>query len=136
MSGVGEKKRELTIDMSDLTTDVGRISDDARIAALRARVMETKDNERVSRLRDTCVIDACSLRASEIEPSWSARRGLVTRDRLSCMRFEIDDLSFWWDGSALSRPMPENRLRHAFSWKHMIWICPGRPVIVNSIWDR
>jgi len=92
MSGVGEKKRELIIGVSDLTTDVGRISDDARIAALRARVIDTKDNERVSRLRDTCVVDACSLRASEAEPSWSVRRGLLTRDRLSAMRFEIDDL--------------------------------------------
>jgi hypothetical protein len=78
--------------MSDLTTDVGQISDDARIAALRARVLDTKDNERVSRLRDTCVVDACSLRVSETEPSWSVRRGLLTRDRLSAMRFEIDDL--------------------------------------------
>ena len=91
MSGVGNKKRGLIIGTSDLTPDVGRISDDARIAALRARVMETKDNERVSRLRDTCVIDACSLRASDAEPSWAVRRGLLTRDRLSAMRFEIDD---------------------------------------------
>jgi len=78
--------------MSDLTTDVARISDAARIAALRARVIDTKDNERVSRLRDTCVVDACSLRTSETVPSWSVRRGLLIRDRLSVMHFEIDDL--------------------------------------------
>jgi len=78
--------------MSDLTPDVGRISDDARIAALRASVVNNKDNERVSRLRDMCMVDACSLRASEAEPSWAVRRGLLTRDRLYAMRFEIDDL--------------------------------------------
>jgi len=92
MSGMGEKMREVITGMSDLITDVGRISDDARIAALRASVVNTKDNEGVSRLRDMCVVDARSLRASEAEPSWVVRRGLLTRDRLSSIRFEIDDL--------------------------------------------
>jgi len=92
MSGVGEKMGELIIGMSDLTNVVGRTSDYARIAALRASVINKKDNERVSRLRDMCVVDADSLRASEAEPSWAVRRGMLTRDRLSAMRFEIDDL--------------------------------------------
>ena len=77
--------------MSDVTPDVGQMSDEARIAALRARVVNRKDNERVSRLRGMPAVDARSLQASEAEPSWGVRRGLLTRDRLSAMRFEIDD---------------------------------------------
>ena len=68
------------------------ISDDARIAALRDRVLSTKTTEALHRLRDTPLVDARSLRASEGEPSWTVRRGLLTRDRLAAMRFEIDDL--------------------------------------------
>ncbi|MHB1319094.1 MAG: pyruvate formate lyase family protein, partial [Anaerolineae bacterium] len=68
------------------------ISDDVRIAALRDRVLSTKYADALHRLRDTPLVDARSLRASEGEPSWTLRRGLLTRDRLAAMRFEIDDL--------------------------------------------
>jgi len=41
---------------------------------------------------DTTCASAASLRASEGEPSWQVRHGLLTRDRLASVRFAIDDL--------------------------------------------
>ncbi len=68
------------------------VADETRIAALRERVLSTKNGAQLNQLRETPLVDARSLRASESEPSWSVRRGLLTRDRLAAMRFEIDDL--------------------------------------------
>ncbi|MBN1247893.1 MAG: hypothetical protein JXC32_09560 [Anaerolineae bacterium] len=67
------------------------ISDAVRIATLRDRVLSTKDAAQLYRLRDTPLVDARSLRASEAESSWTLRRGMLTRDRLMAMRFEIND---------------------------------------------
>ena len=66
------------------------MTDAERVAELRRRVVTAKDNDRVRALRDQCVVDARSLLASSAEPSWTVRRGLLTRDRLAAMRFELD----------------------------------------------
>ncbi len=66
-----------------------------RIAMLRERVMVSKNAGDLTRIRDTSVVDAASLRASEQEPSWTIRRGLITHDRLAAMRFAFDALEFF-----------------------------------------
>ena len=71
------------------------MEDAGRILRLREQVLATKDPEALARLRDTAVVDARSLRASEGENSWTVRRGFLTRDRLAAMRFEIDDLELF-----------------------------------------
>jgi len=68
------------------------ITDELRIATLRERVISSKSDAHLNQLRQTLLVDARSLRASEREPSWTIRRGLLTRDRLAAMCFEIDDL--------------------------------------------
>lgn len=68
------------------------MTDDTRIATLRERVLSSKNGAHLNQLRQTPLVDARSLRASEGEPSWTIRRGLLTRDRLATLRFEIDDL--------------------------------------------
>jgi trans-4-hydroxy-L-proline dehydratase len=60
-----------------------------RIAALRKRLFERKGS---GETRSLCAVMARSLRASEDIASWQVRRGLVTRDRLGALQFEIDDL--------------------------------------------
>jgi len=75
-----------------METTIDRQANASRTSLLRERVMATKDPAALARLRDTSVTDARSLRASASEPSWPVRRGLLTRDRLAAMRFELDDL--------------------------------------------
>ena len=68
------------------------IADTERITQLRARVIVAKDPDALTRLRDTAIVDARSLRDSADEPSWVIRRGMLTHDRLLAMRFALDDL--------------------------------------------
>ena len=75
--------------------EVRTLGDGRRISALRERVLAAKDPEALARLRDTAVVDARSLRASEGEHAWAVRRGCLTRDRLAAMRFAIDELEFF-----------------------------------------
>jgi trans-4-hydroxy-L-proline dehydratase len=70
------------------------LEDERRILSLRTRVLATKDPTALARLRDTAVVDGRSLRASQQEVSWTVRRGMLTRDRLAAMRFEVDELEF------------------------------------------
>ncbi len=77
--------------MSDSVLSTGA----ERIATLRERVMTSKNAGDLARIRDTSVVDAASLRASEQESSWTIRRGLITRDRLATMRFDFDELEFF-----------------------------------------
>jgi formate C-acetyltransferase len=63
-----------------------------RVACLRQRVLERKNSEHVRWSLTNPVITARSLCMSEGEPLWQVRRGLLTRDRLAWMQFDIDDL--------------------------------------------
>ena len=63
-----------------------------RIAALRERVLRRKEVCSGALWRRDPIIVARSLRASEAVSSWQVRRGLLTRDRLGAVRFEIDEL--------------------------------------------
>lgn len=65
---------------------------DQRIIELRQRVLARKDADGLWGLRDSPIVDARSLRRSETVDSWPERLGLLTRDRLSAMRFALDDL--------------------------------------------
>ena len=56
---------------------------DERIAVLRQRILERKDSDAIEHLMQADVLTARSLRASEGVDSWTLRRGLLTRDRLS-----------------------------------------------------
>jgi trans-4-hydroxy-L-proline dehydratase len=72
-----------------------------RIAALRERVRVSKRRGEGVLRRDTSVVDARSLQASESEPSWTVRRGLLTRKRLCELTFAFDDLEL-----LIGRPSP------------------------------
>ncbi len=50
------------------------MTDDTRIATLRERVLSSKNGAHLNQLRQTPLVDARSLRASEGEPSWTIRR--------------------------------------------------------------
>lgn len=63
-----------------------------RIEVLRSRVRTRKSLWHKSAGRARMVIKARSLRDSAGISSWQIRRGLVTRDRLASVRFELDDL--------------------------------------------
>jgi formate C-acetyltransferase len=63
-----------------------------RVAELRRRLLERKDDDEVMRLMRSDAVTARSLRSSEGFASWQIRRGLLTRDRLKSVRFDIDDL--------------------------------------------
>lgn len=65
---------------------------DERIATLRQRVLTRKDSDAVDRLLRAEVLTARSLKASEGMNSWVMRRGMLTRDRLAGIQFDIDDL--------------------------------------------
>ncbi|MBN1935805.1 MAG: hypothetical protein JW934_14140 [Anaerolineae bacterium] len=71
--------------------DCSHIKLDQRIIELRRRVLARKAAGGLWGLRDCPVVDARSLRASTGAP-WPVRLGLLTRDRLSAMRFALDDL--------------------------------------------
>ncbi len=63
-----------------------------RIAALRSRVLARKDRGVDMFVAPDAVVSARSFRQSEGLDSWQVRRGLCTRDRLSALRFEFDEL--------------------------------------------
>ncbi|MCU0519712.1 MAG: hypothetical protein MUF84_03325 [Anaerolineae bacterium] len=89
-----------------MLTNIHPLSDDTRVATLRDRVLSTKDAVQLHRLRDTPVTDARSLRASEGEPSWTVRRGVLARDRLAAMRFEIDEIELLVGRLQAAEPKP------------------------------
>lgn len=73
----------------------------ARIAKLRELMRATKRRSESVFSRETSIVDARSLQASEPEPSWTVRRGLLTRDRLCEMDFAFDDAEL-----LIGRPSP------------------------------
>ena len=63
------------------------LTDTERVQTLRRRCLDRKHQSWV----DAPAISAASLRASENVESWPMRRGLLCRDRLRGVRFDIDD---------------------------------------------
>ena len=63
-----------------------------RISTLRERLLRRKRQGAPVFLRGNAAVEARSLRASEGISSWQMRRGMLTRDRLASIRFEIDEL--------------------------------------------
>lgn len=87
-----------------------------RIAAWRERVLRRKDSTAIQQLRTDPLVAARSLRESQDIDSWVLRRGLLTRDRLAAMRFEIDDLELLAGRLCLERSVStdEDAAAHAF----------------------
>ncbi|MCP4644079.1 MAG: hypothetical protein GY851_26790, partial [bacterium] len=62
-----------------------------RTATIRARVLTRKHVSPPDFVCTDPVLAARSLRASEDTASWQVRRGMLARDRLASLRFDIDD---------------------------------------------
>ncbi len=73
--------------ISGVSKRMTALTDTERIQTLRQRCLARKHQSWV----DAPTISAASLRASEQVESWPLRRGLLSRDRLSGARFDIDD---------------------------------------------
>ena len=84
-----------------MATDTTVKVQETRVAALRQRCLARK-GENLFRGGDPRLI-AASLRASEEIPSWSIRRGMLTRDLLAGLPLAIDDRELLVGRMALDR---------------------------------
>lgn len=92
------------------------IEDSVRILTLRARCLERKP--RVLHWTADPRHEVRALQASEGEPSWQIRRGMLSRDLLSWIPFEIDDLELLAGRLAPDRPEWIEGRAEAAAWLH------------------